>query len=252
MLLRQPMDYKQANELLHVNSSTSMADIKKSYYKEALKHHPDKNGNTPESNEKFKLIHEAYTVLSREDDSMVTFIKDMFNAATVEHVVSSFPIDLLDKLLEFIQTYKEFIPHYVKMTDMIEEKINKCTIVLCLNPSLNDLLSQKIYIYKNNYFPLWHREITRTTFDEKIIVKCTPELPANMSLDENNTLHVTVHDTVQNVFINKGIMVDAFIFIHPDMIKIKPFQTCTLQSGIPQIEQHDLLSDIVVYIHLTI
>lgn len=250
MSLRQHMDYKQAHELLHVNSSSSMADIKKSYYKEALKHHPDKNGNTPESNEKFKLIHEAYTVLSREDDSMITFIKDMFNASTVAQVISSVSIDLLVKLLEFIQTYKEFIPHYVKLTEMIEERINQNTIVLCLKPSLNDLFSQKIYIYKNNYFPLWHREIVRTTFDEKIIVKCTPELPTNMTLDENNTLHVTVHDTVQNVFKNKGIVVDAFIFIHPDMIKIKPFQTCTLQRGIPRIDHHDILSEIVVYIHL--
>ena len=250
------MDYKQAYELLNVNSSSSMADIKKSYYKEALKHHPDKNGNTVESNEKFKLIHEAYTLLSIEEDNITTFIKDIFNASTVQHMISSFSIDILDKLLDFIHTYKEFIPQYVKLSELIEERINQKTIILCLNPSLNDLFNQKIYIYKNNYFPLWHREIIRTTFDEKIIVKCTPELPSNMILDENNTLHITVHDTVQNVFINKGIIVDAFIFIPADMIRIKPIQTCTLKNGIPQIDKLDLhnefLSDIVINIHLTI
>lgn len=250
------MDYKQACDLLHVNSSSSIADIKKSYYKEALKHHPDKNGNTPESNEKFKLIHEAFTILSREDDSMITFIKDMFNASTVTRVISSVSIDILDKLLEFIQTYQEFIPQYVQLIHMIEERINQSTIVLCLNPSLSDLFSQKIYIYKNHYFPLWHREIIHITCDEKIIVKCTPELPSNMSLDENNTLHATVHDTVQNVFRNKGIHVNDFIFIHSDRIKIQPFQTCLIQRGIPRIDKQDIhnenLSEIFIHIHLTI
>ena len=32
----------------------------------ALQNHPDKNGNTPESNEKFRQINEAYNYLKRE------------------------------------------------------------------------------------------------------------------------------------------------------------------------------------------
>ena len=40
--------------------------IKKKYHKMALQNHPDKNGNTPESNEKFKQINEAYNYLKRE------------------------------------------------------------------------------------------------------------------------------------------------------------------------------------------
>jgi hypothetical protein len=40
--------------------------LKKRYRKAALKYHPDKNGNTPESNERFKQINEAYTFLKRE------------------------------------------------------------------------------------------------------------------------------------------------------------------------------------------
>jgi curved DNA-binding protein CbpA len=66
------MDYKQAFEILEIDTiTTNYSDItiqliKKKYHKMALQNHPDKNGNTPESNEKFKQINEAYNYLKRE------------------------------------------------------------------------------------------------------------------------------------------------------------------------------------------
>ena len=66
------MDYKKAFEILEIDTNnTSYNDItieliKKKYHKLALQNHPDKNGNTPESNEKFRQINEAYNYLKRE------------------------------------------------------------------------------------------------------------------------------------------------------------------------------------------
>jgi DnaJ-class molecular chaperone len=66
------MDYKKAFEILEIDTiNTNYNDItieliKKKYHKLALQNHPDKNGNTPESNEKFKEINEAYNYLKRE------------------------------------------------------------------------------------------------------------------------------------------------------------------------------------------
>jgi len=40
--------------------------LKKQYHRTALKYHPDKNGNTHESNERFKLINESYIYLLKE------------------------------------------------------------------------------------------------------------------------------------------------------------------------------------------
>lgn len=66
------MDYKEAFHILNINlNETDYKDItldflKKKYHKQALIHHPDKNGNTPESNETFKRIGEAYDYLKRE------------------------------------------------------------------------------------------------------------------------------------------------------------------------------------------
>lgn len=66
------MHFKDAFEILEIDLTDikydllSLEFLKKQYRKLALKHHPDKNDNTSESNEKFKQINEAYTYLKRE------------------------------------------------------------------------------------------------------------------------------------------------------------------------------------------
>jgi hypothetical protein len=70
-------------------------------------------------------------------------------------------------------------------------------MVYILNPSIDDLFANNIYklnVDGNTYFvPLWHSEIY---FDGKggndIIVKCVPDVPENISIDENNNLIVEI------------------------------------------------------------
>ena len=70
------MNYTIAIEILNIDTSeVSYNDItleylKKKYHKLALQNHPDKNGNTLESNEKFKQINEAYDYLQKEIKNM--------------------------------------------------------------------------------------------------------------------------------------------------------------------------------------
>ena len=58
------MDYY---EVLEVSRDCTGAELKKAYRKLALKYHPDRNPDDKEAEEKFKLINEAYQVLSDEE-----------------------------------------------------------------------------------------------------------------------------------------------------------------------------------------
>lgn len=58
------MDYYH---VLGVDRSASSEDIKKAYRKLSMEHHPDRNQGDKKSEEKFKEINEAYSVLSNPD-----------------------------------------------------------------------------------------------------------------------------------------------------------------------------------------
>lgn len=80
-------------ETLGISKSSSQDEIKQAYKKMALKHHPDRNPtNVLEATEKFKLIAEAYSILSEDvsrriyDDS----ISPKPAAVVVSHFTSQY------------------------------------------------------------------------------------------------------------------------------------------------------------------
>jgi len=100
-------------------SQTNYNDISLGYLKEqfrklALKNHPDKNGNTIESNDKFRQINEAYNYLKREIK-----IVNPINCKEDEEdndVNSSLYFDILKGFVEnfFEGNYNEILSNIVK------------------------------------------------------------------------------------------------------------------------------------------
>ena len=239
------MDMKIALDVLEIDhdelQNITIEYLKRRYHKLALQNHPDKNGNTIASKEKFQRINEAYNVLKREIsiinnelgkeydidatnpvdanagyiNILNVFIDSIIkgNFKTIIKDIVSGVKDISLKLFEDLDKEKsmiiyDFIVKYRNILHINENTINKVRDIILekfkdmqiyvLNPSLIDLFQNNVYkleVNGNLYFvPLWHSELY---FDNKnngdIIVKCNPELPENMFIDENNNLIVEIN-----------------------------------------------------------
>ena len=153
-----------------------------------------------------------------------------------------------------------------RVKDILLDKFKDIQIYV-LNPSLNDLFKNNVYkleINKKIYFvPLWHTELYfesggNNLNQEDIIVKCNPELPDNIFIDEDNNLIVTENIYFNFSLLNEKIKVirigDLCFEIQIDKLYITPFQIYILKNqGISKIIENDIYdvqekSDIIVKI----
>ena len=117
-------------------------------------------------------------------------------------VISKRVIEDLDKemsleLYNFLNKYKHIL--YISsqtlefVSSLIKDKYKNDSVYI-LNPSIDDLLDNniyKLYVDEQLYLvPLWHNELYFEDPDKNdIIALCRPELPDNITIDENNTIH---------------------------------------------------------------
>jgi hypothetical protein len=283
------MDLKEALNTLEIDiplNNINLEYLKKQYYKLALQNHPDKNGNTIESTQKFQRIQEAYELLKREisilNEDMSTNTDNLSSYVTILHsfvdgilkgkyndiikniikkIVGGYVEDISLKLFDdmtkeqsltiydFIIKYKQLLrlsdEIIIKVREIILKKFKDIQIYL-LNPSLNDLFQNNVYkldIDGKIYFvPLWHSELY---FDSDIVVKCNPELPTNVEIDEDNNLIITERISLTfSLFDEKVrvIKIGNYSFELPmDQLFIRRFQTFTLKKqGISRIIEDDI------------
>lgn len=121
-----------------------------------------------------------------------------------------------------------------ELTKIVEEKTGN-DLVVRLNPSLLDMLLDRVYILHEEgqtfYIPLWHSELhfTRTTNSSidasasstsDVIVLCEPELPDNVTIDESNNIYISLEVDVCELFarqvlpvyINDEIKTHGFVY----------------------------------------
>jgi hypothetical protein len=247
------MDYKTALNILEIEykytTDLTLKNLTKQYRKLALKHHPDKNGNTSESNEKFKQLNESYTFLKREIKDLKTeeyndenemesdvdlnafvyfdilklFMKhilegnynDIISKIVTEIVGGATTISLklfedLDKdtalnIYMFLSKQRSIL----HLNNTILEKIREIVIqkydnvqLYKLNPGFNDLFNNnvyKLYIDFNLYLvPLWYNELYFDGSGCEIIVVCEPELPKNITIDDDNNIFYVIELNLDN------------------------------------------------------
>lgn len=98
-----------------------------------------------------------------------------------------------------------------ELTTIVEEKTSD-DLVVRLNPSLLDMLLDRVYILhecgQTYYIPLWHTELHFNKPDNgEVIVLCEPELPDHVSLDDHNNLFISLDVNVLELFTRQVVPV---------------------------------------------
>ena len=184
------MDYKLAFEILEIDiTKTNCTDItleflKKKYHKLALQNHPDKNGNTSESNEKFKQINEAYDYLKREIQNINPEINDELNDSAKENNDDSQSVyyDILKLFMKGILDGK----YNELFLNIVQDIVIGCKkISLKLFDDLDKENSINIYLFLSKYKNILHlsqtilddiREIVIQKYDNVEIYKLNPTI----------------------------------------------------------------------------
>jgi len=167
------------------NETITADELKRKYRRLALQFHPDKNGNSAESAEHFKLIHDAYEYLQMHigshtqddttpdtrceaNDDYITmlqrFIESIIQSPNMSEIIKEIVMNGCKKLstrlfenmskdtsmemLSFISKYRNILHIDQDTIQSVREIIlekYKNDEIYILNPSLDDLLENNIY-----------------------------------------------------------------------------------------------------------
>ena len=279
------MNYEKAIHILAIKDNLlTLVILKKHYYKMALKYHPDKN-LMEDTAERFKECNSAYVYLQQylnveiEDinDTYLSLIRkcirsifpeiqwnDLFLDSTVLGIINNCKKASLkifkkinkDKALEvysFLSTHREIFSLsddiLKEMYGILQKKMRRDNIVI-LNPTMDDLLGDKIYkleIEERKFMiPLWHHEVCFDVSGADLIVQSLPELEDHIFIDNNNNIICQFKGTIQEVLENKKIILKMggrFFVIQGENLRIKKEQTYVLRNtGMLRVDEDDLYS----------
>jgi len=206
------MDYYTAFKILEIDISKidtkdiTLHKLKKQYHKLALQHHPDKNGNTNESTEKFKQIQEAYYYLTNELQ-FLDLDNENTNENTNENENGSNKHDqepplYMDILHLFMKSILEGT-HDILITKIIKDIVLGCkNISLKLFDGLDKDMCMTIYNFLSKHRLILHlnesileniRTIVQQKFDNVLIYKLNPTIN---DLLNNNIYKLNVNDEI--------------------------------------------------------
>jgi len=173
---------------------------------------------------------------------------------------------ILQEILHYINTYGDVLSNKVNIaiiSDIIKDKLQKNNIYN-VEVTLDNLFQAEIFkLNVDNevyYIPLWHNEIEYDKDGTRLIVKCIPNIPEHVSIDDNNDIHVNIKLSLGSLLhtTHVDIYLSTKVFKIPVAeLFIRPLQEFLFyKNGIPIINHDDIysaenISDIIVHIALS-
>ena len=285
------MNYSTACNILEIiNQPVTVNDIKKQNHIMALKYHPDKCKLT-DSNELFQELNDAYTYLMsydnikkscetdcetnyndilynflnehfKESSLSVYIIKNIINNTFVPYILNNSNSIHLNEVYNFLKDYQYLLDIPDDIIDKIHKYINIETLIL--NPTINDLVNDNIFILNHKgikfYVPLWHHELYYECSNNEIIkIECIPELCDNITIDNDNNIHIKINKNINELFSNKYIRIDLgyrLVNFDSENLYLKKYQSVILkEQGISCIDNDDMFntsnkSNLIIHFNL--
>jgi len=200
---------KAARELLNLKYNYTSEDLKKNYRLLALKHHPDKNGNSEESCEFFKKINSEYLYLLNFDISHESHDAHMFNGGdTHEAGCDDAGSD------SYMSIFRTFIQSLLQKMTVISKENTSLTISTLIKIIVEDCQELSIKMFEDldketayniyeiitTYHKAFHISVEKLALFEKIMrskMALDNLVVISVSLDDlmgDNNIYVLEHD----------------------------------------------------------
>ena len=180
--------------------------------------------------------------------------------------------DLLSKNQDLFGISREMMD---ELSRIVEEKTGE-DLVVRLNPSLLDMLLDRVYILQENghsyYIPLWHSELhfkkagaaaaaaaagAGDALEHEVIVLCDPELPENVNIDDDNNLFISLDVDIRELFVKQIVPVyindevkshGLVYYLHACDVNLRSStRQCVLLHGIGGIARCNTVSSSNIY-----
>ena len=156
--------------------------------------------------------------------------------------------DLLSKNQDLFGISREMMD---ELSRIVEEKTGE-DLVVRLNPSLLDMLLDRVYILQENahsyYIPLWHSELhfkkaaaaSDDALEHEVIVLCDPELPEHVDIDDDNNVFISLDVDIRELFakqivpvyINDEVTSHGFVYyLHACDVRLSNTRQCVILHG---------------------
>tara|TARA_A100001015_G_scaffold293376_1_gene369884 strand:- start:2137 stop:2946 length:810 start_codon:yes stop_codon:yes gene_type:complete len=268
------MNREKALAILDLSNNFNETDLKKKYHVLALRYHPDKN---PETTQQFQEINTAYEYLkdnTQQHKAPEVDYSELIKSATNFIINKKLSNDFLNEMdITSLEKMKSYVILYNSLFNGVDELIDRInTIVtnkqrqleeIILEPSLDDLLNQKVfklkYQDKEYLVPLWHGIMYFTNDNHNIMVKCYPKLPSHIDINDNNDIIVYIKKNIQECLEMESISIQLGskqVKINNENLKLVKKQCYTIENaGIPRINEKKFynieeISNIIVNIEL--